>query len=254
MSTPYDVMAAFYDRVNGDIDYERWADFIEAQFGRFAKEKPSLVLDLAAGTGSMTVALAKRGYDMIAVDISEEMLAVAAERVAEAELSGVLLLRQDMTRLDLYGTVDAVVCCLDSINHLTKKGEVETCFSLVHNFLNPDGLFLFDVNTPYTFRTVYGERDLILSDGEGTLCCWQNSFCEKSGICRFDLAVFTEEKDGRYRREDTVQKEKCFTRRELTKRLRDANFEVLGFFGDRMFGPVKRNTPRWYVAARAKKR
>ena len=127
---PYDVMAPIYDRMNEEIDYARWADFIEAQFARFAKAKPELVLDLAAGTGSMTIELARRGYDMTAIDMSEDMLSAAADRIAEAALSGVLLLLQDMTEFELYGTVDAIVCCLDSVNHLTGQGDFARCVSL----------------------------------------------------------------------------------------------------------------------------
>ena len=137
---PYTAMAPIYDEMNRELDYARWADFVEAQFARFAKEKPELVLDLAAGTGSMTVELAKRGYDMTAVDNSADMLSIAATRLAEAGQYGVLLLEQDMTEFELYGTVDAVVCCLDSLNHLTEDGELEKCFALVHNYLNPSGL------------------------------------------------------------------------------------------------------------------
>ncbi len=253
MKNPYDVLASFYDRNNEELDYGRWADFVEAQFDRFAPAKPELVLDLAAGTGRMTVELARRGYDMTAVDLSEEMLSAAADRIADAGLTGVLLLRQDMTKLDLYGTVDAVVCCLDSINHLTKPGDAEKCFALVHNFLNPDGLFLFDVNTPYTFRTVYGKNDFILEDGEGTVCCWRNEYDPKRRLCAFGLSVFEEGADGRYIRTDTVQEERCFTKRELSDMLRKTGFEVLGFFGDYHFTEATPKDIRWYIAARCKK-
>lgn len=252
---PYDVMAPIYDRMNAEIDYARWADFIEAQFSRFAKTKPDLVLDLAAGTGSMTIELARRGYDMTAIDLSEDMLSTAADRIAEAELSGVLLLCQDMTEFELYGTVDAVVCCLDSVNHLARRGEVEKCFSLVHNYLNPDGLFLFDVNTPYKFKTVYGNNDYILDDEDGrAVCCWRNSFDEKNGVCDFDLTVFTENADGTYDRTDTVQRERCFSEKQLRTALAAAGFEVLGFYADYDFAPASDTDERWYIAARCKKK
>ena len=268
---PYDVMAPIYDRMNAEIDYARWADFIEAQFARFAKMKPDLVLDLAAGTGSMTIELARRGYDMTAIDLSEDMLSTAADRIAEAELSGVLLLCQDMTEFELYGTVDAVVCCLDSVNHLSRRGEMEKCFSLVHNyltkkedvarcfarvhtFLNDGGLFLFDVNTPYKFKTVYGNNDYILDDEDGhAVCCWRNSFDEKDGVCDFDLTVFTENADGTYERTDTVQRERCFSEKQLRMALSAAGFEVLGFYADYDFTPASDTDERWYIAARCKK-
>lgn len=254
MTNPYDVMAPIYDRTNAELDYGRWADFIEAQFDRYAAVKPELVLDLAAGTGSMTVELAKRGYDMTAVDLSEDMLSAAADRIADEELTGILLLRQDMTSFELYGTVDAIVCCLDSINHLTEPGDLEKCFALVHNYLNPDGLFLFDVNTPHKFETVYGTSDFILDDDEnGTVCCWRNNYDPASGLCDFDLTVFTENRNGTYTRRDTLQQERCYTEEYLRRALADAGLEVLGFFSDYSFTPACGTDDRWYVAARCKK-
>lgn len=251
MQNPYDVMAPFYDRMNEELDYARWADFIEAQFARYAKSKPELLLDLAAGTGSMTVELARRGYDMIAVDRSEDMLCAAADRIADAELTGILLLLQDMTSFELYGTVDATVCCLDSINHLTREGDLAKCLALVHNYLNPDGLFLFDVNTPHKFAAVYGENDFVLEDGEtGTVCCWRNSYDAARGLCDFDLTVFTENADGTYRRTDTLQQERCYTGAELRTLLEEAGFAVLGMFSDYDFTPASAEDDRWYVAAR----
>ncbi len=251
METPYDVLAPIYDRINAELDYAAWADFIEAQFSRYAKNKPELVLDLAAGTGSMTVELARRGYDMTAIDLSADMLAAAADRIAEEGLTGVLLLKQDMTSFELYGTVDAVVCCLDSVNHLTRKGDLEKCFSLVHNYLNPDGLFLFDVNTPCKFENIYGMNDYIIDSEEGdSVCCWRNSYNEETGICDFELTVFTENADGMYSRTDTVQKERCYSAEALRHALKEAGFEVLGMFSDYAFTPAGETDERWYIAAR----
>lgn len=254
MDAPYTAMAPIYDAMNEELDYGRWADFIEAQFGRFAKTKPELVLDLAAGTGSMTIELARRGYDMTAVDLSADMLSVAADRISEAGLTGVLLLQQDMTRFELYGTVDAVVCCLDSVNHLTGRGDLSRCFSLVHNYLNPDGLFLFDVNSPWKFEHIYGDNDIILEDREGkSVCCWRNGYDRDSGLCTFDLTIFTEDADGRYTRSDAVQQERCYSEGRLRRALERCGFEVLGFFGDYDFTPASETDERWYVAARCKK-
>ena len=249
---PYTAMAPIYDEMNRELDYARWADFVEEQFARFAKAKPELVLDLAAGTGSMTIELAKRGYDMTAVDNSADMLSLAATRLAEAGQYGVLLLEQDMTDFELYGTVDAVVCCLDSLNHLTEDGELEKCFALVHNYLNPDGLFLFDVNTPHKFRHTYGVNDFIL-ENEGAVCCWQNQFDADSGLCDFILTIFEKQSDGRYSRTDTVQTERCYSRSHITRALKQAGFEMLGIYEDYGFTPATRRADRWYVAARCRK-
>ena len=131
MTEGYNVIASVYDKLNSDIDYGKWADFIEKIFDKYLAERPEIVLDLACGTGSMTAELARRGYDMIGVDGSEEMLSVASERAyvnfgeADEYRLPILYLLQDMRSFELYGTVGAVVCCLDSINYLTGEGDLE---------------------------------------------------------------------------------------------------------------------------------
>ena len=115
----YDSIASVYDNINSEIDYSAWADFIEGCFKRYLKVKPELVLDLACGTGSMTLTLASRGYDMIGADLSEEMLTEAMDKAYDKGVEGVLFLKQDMRTFELYGTVGAIVCCLDSVNYLT---------------------------------------------------------------------------------------------------------------------------------------
>ena len=204
----YEAIARVYDKLNAEIDYAAWADFVEACFDKYLPSRPELVLDLACGTGSMTLQLAARGYDMIGVDGSADMLAEAYNR-AEGK-NGVLFLQQDMRAFELYGTVGAVTCCLDSVNYLTEEGDLRACFATVHNYLDPDGLFFFDVNTPYKFETVYGENSYLFDeeteDGRLVYCGWQNYYDPRTHLCDFDLSVFTEDADGRYRREDESHK------------------------------------------------
>ena len=255
----YHAIAEVYDRLNAEIDYVAWADFFEACFARFMDTRPELVLDLACGTGRMTAELARRGYDMIGVDGSEEMLSVAYERSLPDEdcedLSGrPMYLLQDMRRFELYGTVGAVVCCLDSLNYLLEDGDLAECFRCVHNYMDPNGLFLFDVNTPYKFENVYGSNAYILEDtvdGDAVYCGWQNDYDAERGICDFCLSVFREQ-DGAYLREDEEQHERCYTLEQLTKTLADCGFEVLGIYSGYSFNEPQENTERWYFAARKK--
>ena len=150
----YDLIAPIYDEINKEIDYSAWADFIESAVKANSDTRPELVLDLGCGTGSMTLELAKRGYDMTGVDLSVEMLDIARERAYDSDLADKMLwLCQDMTGFELYGTVDLAVSCLDCLNHLTKPGELDKCLSLVHNYLIPDGLFIFDVNGKAKFES-----------------------------------------------------------------------------------------------------
>ncbi len=248
---PYEALAAVYDRLGEKPDYNEYAAFFSACCARY-DITPSLVLDLGCGTGAMTLALAARGYDMIGVDGSEQMLSRAYERMWGEGKSGILFLQQDMREFELYGTVGAVVSTLDCVNYLVDDGDIDKCFALVHNYLDPDGLFLFDVNTPYKFDTVYGDNAYVLED-DTSLCAWQNDYDKESGLCRFYLSVFTEGKDGKYTREDEEQTERCYTQAQLTDALSRAGFADIAFFGNYQFNAPDAHTERWYVAARCKK-
>ncbi|MBQ3063790.1 MAG: class I SAM-dependent methyltransferase [Clostridia bacterium] len=246
----YEALSAVYDALGTDIDYKGFADFYEASFRR-AGLTPSLVLDLGCGTGNMTVELAKRGYDMIGVDGSAEMLSHAMTRKYEEELPSILLLQQDMCGFELYGTVGAVVSSLDCVNYLTEEGDLDRCFSLVHNYLDPGGIFLFDVNTPYKFKHVFGNNAYIL-ENENCYCGWQNEYDEESGLCRFYLSIF-EETEGGWQRSDEEQAERCYDRSTLTAALTRAGFTDIEFFGDTAHGAPTEKTERWFISAICKK-
>ena len=244
----YEAIAGVYDILNADIDYSAWADGIEAVFDKFLDKRPELVLDLACGTGRMTFELAHRGYDMIGADLSADMLMRAR---AKQEEESILWLLQDMRSFELYGTVGAVVCCLDAVNYLTEDGDMKKCFATVHNYLDDGGLFLFDVNSPYKFENVFADNAYILED-DGIYCGWQNEYDPKTGICNFYLSVSKEDKDGRYRRYDEEQKERCYTADELQKALSEAGFEVLGFFGGHDMSEITPEAERIYAVAKKK--
>ena len=248
----YSSLAKVYDRLNFGCDYNALAEFVGKEIRNNESAKTELVLDLACGTGKLTLLLRELGFDMTGVDLSEDMLACAREECAVRGISDVLWLCQNMTELELYGTVDACVCSLDSINYLTKISDVKKCFSLVYNYLIPDGVFVFDVNTPYRFKNIYGNNDYILED-EKSLCAWQNHFNKKTGICHFYLSVFTENEDGTYTREDEIQKEKCYSRRQLEGALKEAGFEMIGVYGDLNRTPACDTDEKWYFTVRCKK-
>ena len=257
MSRGYGAISCAYDSFNGEVDYAAWADFAERCFDTYLPARPSLVLDLACGTGTLTELLSERGYDMTGVDASPEMLSVARERCSE----NTLLLCQNMCAFELYGTVGATICSLDSLNHLTRKGELEKCFSLVHNYLDPDGLFLFDMNTPYRFCEVYGDHAYILEDEmedeqgnkKEIYCGWQNAYDPQTKLCQFYLSLFEQNADGSFTRADEVQTERCYEFSEIKAALDRAGFEFLGVWADFDFTAPTERTERWYFAARAKK-
>ena len=247
----YDLLAPFYDAINADINYSEWADFIEKILLKECKSRPELMLDLGCGTGKMTLELASRGYDMTGIDISPEMLDIAREQ-AENNGYDILWLSQDMREFELYGTVDAAVSCLDCINHLTKPSDVKKTFDLMHNYLIPDGIFVFDINGRAKFENIYADRSYVMEE-EGGVCIWQNYYDKKTKLCDFYITLFEECSDGRYERYDEEQRERMYTLSEMKKMLCNSGFEFIGAYSDFDFNEATDNCERIYIAARCKK-
>ena len=193
----YQSLALRYDALTADVDHEAWADYLEKHFAR-APIPIHTVLDLACGTGAMTCVLARRGYELIGVDLSEEMLAVAAEKARA--LTGVippLFLQQPMEELDLYGTIDACICCLDSVNYVTRPRSLLRAFQRVHLFLMPGGLFIFDVNTPEKLEGLDG--GMFIDETDDTYCVWRADYARRSRICTYGFDLFFRQDDGLWR-------------------------------------------------------
>jgi SAM-dependent methyltransferase len=270
----YTALARIYDAVNGDLDYAAWGDYVERCFDRYLPSRPTLVLDLACGTGRMTGELYRRGYDLIGVDQSAEMLAAAVRRTDDLrfamedewlaahpdrtvedlpDFGSVLYLQQDMRDFELYGTVGAIVCCLDSVNYLTEPEDLLRCLRWVRNYLDPGGLFLFDVNTPYKFREVYGDNAYAFDEeveGRSLFCSWQNAYDPESRTCAFYLTLFEEGEDGRYDRAEEAHLERCYDLDELRALLSEAGLELLDVHGSVDGLSPTPTTERWHLVAR----
>ncbi len=248
----YDLLAPFYDSINCELDYSAWADFIEKIIKKEYKNgTPELILDLGCGTGKMAIELARRGYDMTGVDYSPEMLNIAREE-AEKNKSDILWLCQDITEFELYGTVDVTVCCLDTLNHLTQKTKLDKCLALVHNYLIPDGVFIFDINGKYKFENIYADETYAMEEN-GAVCIWQNNYNDKTKLCDFYITLFEEGADGRYTRYDETQRERMYTISEIKQALLKAGFEFIGAYSDFDFNEGDDSSERIYIAARCKK-
>lgn len=246
----YDLLAPFYDEVNSDIDYSSWADFIEKSIEQSYDGRPELVLDLGCGTGKMTLELARRGYDMTGIDCSPEMLDVARASAEKAGFSNeILWLCQDMTEFELYGTVDVTVSCLDCINHLTDAKSLDACLDLVHNYLIPNGLFIFDINGKNKFESVYSDNSYVM-ESDGNLCIWQNYYDEKKRLCDFYITLFEEDGDGRYIRHDDVQRERMYTLKSIKSHLSKCGFEFIGAYKNFDFDPADDSDDRIFIVAK----
>lgn len=204
----YTGFAEVYDIFMDNVPYEEWADYIEDILKEYGIED-GLVLDLGCGTGSMTEELAGRGYDMIGVDYSGEMLEIAMDK-REKSKADILYLLQDMREFELYGTVRAVVSACDSVNYITEEEELVQVFRLVNNYLDPGGIFLFDFNTEYKYREVLGEST-IAEDREECSFIWDNYYDEEDQINEYELTLFIREKDDLYRKYQEQHFQKAYT-------------------------------------------
>ena len=235
--------AYIYDKLTCDVNYDETASYIENIFERFSNNKPKLVADLACGTGTMCLKLDEKGYDMIGVDFSENMLDVALKK---SEGKNILYLNQDICDFELYGTVDAFLCLLDSVNHITDKEKLEKMFSLANNYLNPEGLFIFDVNTKYKFENILADN-IYTYDTDDIYYVWENEYNKKDRLCDFYLTFFVNDNDV-YNRIDEYHCEKCYTEKELEKIAAKTGFKVLGKYDELTFKKIVKTTERiFYV-------
>ena len=232
----YDFLAGCYDQLTYDVDYTAWADYIETHFRRRGLPGKT-VLDLACGTGSLTRELAGRGYEMIGVDLSPDMLAEAAEKNRDADGIPPMFLCQSMDKLDLYGTIDACVCCLDSVNYVTSPKLLQKAFERVHLFLMPGGLFLFDINTPEKLAGLDGQ--VFLDETEDTYCVWRAEYSKRRRICSYFMDIFRlDEETGLWERGEELHEEYAYTPQELEEYLLQA-----GFTDIRQYGNLKLRAP-----------
>ncbi len=242
----YDFLAGCYDRLTYDVDYSAWADYIEKHFAKTPLPGRT-VLDLACGTGSLTRELALRGYEMIGADQSPEMLAEAAEKNRGAAPIEPIFLCQSMEKLDLYGTIDACVCCLDSVNYVTDPKKLARAFQRVHLFLMPGGLFLFDVNTPEKLAGLDGQ--VFLDETEDAYCVWRAEFSRR--ICTYFMDIFRlDPSTGQWDRGEELHRERAYTVEELTSLLEGAGFVDVRTWGERKLRPPRPGEQRIFFTAR----
>jgi len=223
----YTFFADYYDALTDNVSYDNMADFICKIFQSYGKSGSS-VLDVACGTGTLTLLLAERGYDMIGADRSFEMLSTAQQKAFEKEVS-VLFLNQSAERLDLYGTVEGVVCTLDSLNHITDNNRLLAALKRISLFIEPGGIFIFDVNTVYKHNSVLA-NNVFVYETDDVMCVWQNNTYFDKALTEIRLDFFSKADSGFYVRNQECFSERGYTCVEMQDMLRKAGFEILEIY------------------------
>jgi len=242
----YTEFAAFYDALMQNVDYKKLAKYYDSLIKKYGNNE-KIVLDLACGTGSLSVLLAKLGYDVVATDVSEQMLSQAMSKVES--FGNPIFLNQSMQELDLFGTIDAAVCSLDSINHINKADDVVKALQKVSLFMNKGGVFIFDVNTLHKHKNVLANNTFVY-DTEDVYCVWQNFYCEKDSSVEISLDFFEQNDDGSFERSSESFKEYYYSDEFLTKTLENSGFSVLKRFDGFTENLVKDNTERMVYVCR----
>lgn len=245
----YTSLAAYYDILTPDVGYDSRAQYCMDLLGENGV-KGGILLDLACGTGSMSIPFAQSGFEVIGVDSSPDMLCEAQGKAYEAG-QNILFLCQPMESLDLYGTVDCAVCTLDSLNHVTDPAAVREIFKRVSMFLNPGGLFLFDVNTVYKHEKILGNQTFVF-DTDEVYCVWQNQYDEETRTVDIDLDFFEPDGDSYYRSSEQFS-ERAYTHEELSEWLKAADLEIIGYYGEMTKQPPKDDEQRVIYLARCVK-
>ncbi len=243
----YDALAHSYDGLMADGRYLRRADQLDRLLRRSAIPVET-VLDLGCGTGTIACLLAQRGYRVIAADGSEEMLTQAAAKAEPLGEQAPRFLHQNMARLRLLEPVDAVVSTFDSLNYLTRAGDLRETFRRVHRWLRPGGWFLFDVNTPAKFRRM--DRQMYMDETEDSFCVWQTFFSEKRQVCTYQVDLFRRRPDGAWDRDFEEHRERAWSRAFLEQSLSEAGFDGITVTGDLSARPPKEEEDRWNIRCR----
>ena len=247
MEESYESFAGVYDLFMDNIDYPAWCTYLIGILKEYGIED-GLIAELGCGTGSMTELLAAEGYDMIGIDNSPDMLEVAQEKRVESGLD-ILYLMQDMREFELYGTVRAVVSICDCMNYILEEEDLLEVFCLANNYLDPGGIFVFDMNTPYKYREVIGNTTIAENREEGSFI-WENCFYEESQVNEYALTLFIKEEDDLYRKHEEFHYQKAYEPERVKELLEEAGLKVEAIYDAFTREPVREDSERIYFIAR----
>ena len=245
----YKELAVSYDRLTNDVDYAAVVDFYQKILDREGV-KPRTCVDLACGTGSVSVLLAEKGLDVIGVDMSEDMLTVAFDKASNME-NPPRFVCQKLQELRLPKGVDLAVCALDSLDYVTDPADCQEAIRRVYKALNPGGVFILDVNTPEKLRAMDGQ--VWLDEDDDVFCVWRGEFDEETNICSYGMDLFQRQGDV-WHRSFEEHREYAYSREQLTVYLKNAGFTHIEVYADRIFEVPREGEHRIYFKARKGKR
>ena len=241
----YHALAASYDRLTNDVDYEATVEFY-MEILRRERVKPRTVVDLACGTGSVTAILAKMGYPVLGVDMSEEMLTEAMGKVMDME-NPPRFVCQKLQELKLPRAVDMAVCALDSLDYITNPDDCKVAIRRIYKALNPGGIFIFDVNTPEKLLSMDGQ--VFLDEDDDVYCVWRGEFDEETNICTYWMDLF--QRQGKvWNRSYEEHREYAYSEEQLRGYLKAAGFTHIEVYADRKFEAPAEGEQRIYFKAR----
>lgn len=244
----YRNFAYIYDELMDDVDYNKWIEYIEDIIKNEQAEVQN-ILELACGTGNMTIPLTKKGYDIAGIDISAEMLEVAMKK-AEKENVQLVLLQQDIAELEFdMEDLDCVLCACDGFNYLTYDDDLEYVFSKVYEILKENGIFIFDISSYYKISKILG-NNTFTEKREDTVYMWQNYFDPEEDLVDMELTFFVKNKEGTFDRFDEVHQQRAYVTDDIIEKLNDSGFKSVKAYGDFTFEKPKKDAERVFFVAR----
>ncbi len=245
----YSAFAEIYDLCMDNIPYDRWSEYLISLLREYGVED-GIVAELGCGTGEITARLQRAGYDMIGLDASAEMLGVAREKEYDTEEpSGILYLLQDMREMELFGTVRAFVSVCDSMNYLLTEEDLLRTFRLVNNYLEKDGVFIFDMKSEYFFSEVVADEVRVEHWEDGTLI-WENEYDSEQRCNRYELTIYRRIDNEAYERVTEEHVQRVYTVERLKKLLELAGLCFVAAYDACTREPVSATTERFYIIAK----
>ena len=242
----YTGFAEVYDELMADVDYETWADFYVRLMNHYGIQEGK-VCECACGTGALTIPLYRRGFQMTGVDLSQDMLWIAAQKARSSGI-GIPFVRQDMRQLRLHRPMDAVLATCDGVNYLLDDRDLTAFFQAAWQALRPGGGLFFDISTPYKLENTLGDQ-AIGSQEQDIAYIWQNAWHPRTRTVDMRLSIFVQQADESYGRIEEIQTQRAYTREELTQYLTEAGFTGIRFYGDRTLRAPTAKAARWHVTA-----